>query len=137
VSINLLRWSAFWLSLVLAVGALPCGLILTVDPTGGGMGMPLSMLEHSPFDDFRIPGLVLFTVNGLGGLLTAWAAWRDERWAPQAAVVMGVLLMGWMVVQILMIDWGSWLQTLYLLWGLLLAQIGYWWIKVKRTGEQQ
>ena len=52
------------LQLFIGLGAVAGGLGLVLEPDGSNLGMPLSMLEHSPFSDFLIPGLVLLLVNG-------------------------------------------------------------------------
>ena len=49
----------------LGVGALFGGGVLIVSPSGKLFGMPLSLLDNSPFTDFLIPGLILFIVLGL------------------------------------------------------------------------
>ena len=56
------------LQLFIALGALGGGWGLITAPDGSNLGMPLSMLEHSPFPDFLIPGWILLTVLGLGNL---------------------------------------------------------------------
>lgn len=49
----------------LGLGALGGGGVLIISPSGKLLGMPLSMLEKSPFDNFFLPGLILFLVIGL------------------------------------------------------------------------
>jgi hypothetical protein len=51
-----------------ALGALPCGVLLMVYPNGSVLNMPLSMLKGSPFADFFWPGLILFTVEKALGM---------------------------------------------------------------------
>jgi hypothetical protein len=125
------RPAALWVLLCVlmfqGISATPPGLLLILDPTGGLMKMPLSMLHGSPFHGFLIPGLILCVVLGLGALLVAaglffmpvWA-WTERlnpfkgiHWSWMAAVTFGVALMGWITVQVAMIGGGSWLQLLY------------------------
>jgi hypothetical protein len=96
--------------------------------------MPVSMLERSPFRDFRIPGLILCVVLGLGAFFVAAGlfslpAWRwaerlnpfkSKHWSWMAAVTFGVALIIWIAVQVAMIGGGSWLQVLYFGVGLLI-----------------
>ena len=49
----------------LGIGALFGGGVLIVSPSGKLFGMPLSLLNHSPFTSFLIPGLILIVVLGL------------------------------------------------------------------------
>jgi hypothetical protein len=60
----------FVLLLVNGLGALYGGFLLMVDPSGSKMQMPLSYLEHSPFSNYLIPGIILFIVNGLFSFVT-------------------------------------------------------------------
>jgi len=50
---------------IVAIGAIPAGFLLVTQPDGKGLGMAIDFLQNSPFQDFFIPGLFLFIVNGL------------------------------------------------------------------------
>ncbi len=82
------------------LGALPVGLLMILNPRGGRL-VPAEVLEGSPFPDFLIPGLFLFTVNGLGSLIGAYLSFRRHRLAGPAALGLGAFLMAWIVVQVL------------------------------------
>lgn len=90
-------------ALFLAVTALYGGGMLVLDPTGGSVGMPVEWLDGTPFSDYLLPGLVLFGVLGVGAL--AVVLWLLLRWpgARYAAVGLGVALVGWIVVQVLLL----------------------------------
>ena len=96
-----------------ALGALPCGVLLMIDPSGAMLSMPLSMLAGSPFADFFWPGLVLFAVIGIGHTATAVLSFRRHRLAGLAGAVMGLGLMIWIFMQASLIGGGHWLQYLY------------------------
>ena len=44
----------------LALGAIIGGGTLTISPTGKLLRMPLYLLEKSPFNNYLIPGIILF-----------------------------------------------------------------------------
>jgi hypothetical protein len=130
------RPGALWVLICVLVfqgiSATPPGLLLILDPTGGLMHMPLSMLRRSIFGDFLVPGLILCVVLGLGAFLVAaglyflptWP-WVERfnpcermHWSWTAAVGFGAALMIWIMVQVFMIGGGSWLQPLYFAAGL-------------------
>ncbi len=71
----------FGLEMLLAVGALAGGAALFSYPDGSALRMPLSMLEHSGFTSFRVPGFILFVVIGLLPLAGAIATLRRLPWA--------------------------------------------------------
>jgi len=121
----------FWLLLFLlffqGISAIPSGLMLVLDPTGGRMQMPLSMLKGSPFPNFLIPGLILCIVLGLGAFVVlacllsrpdwAWAERlnpiKGQHWTWAASAAFGLALMIWITVQVLMIGLGAFIQVLY------------------------
>ena len=76
----------------------------------GAKDIPLSWLDGSPFDSFFIPSLFLFVVIG-GGMLVATIVWlRKSRLAPWVSLGMGALLMLWIVAQVSIIGYVSWMQ---------------------------
>lgn len=122
----------FLLILLVFVGvtATVSGLMLMVRPDGALMQMPTGILRTSPFHNFLIPGIVLFA---LVGLVNGWAAWLLIRRHPAQynwAMVGGVMIGGWIVVQIILIQSLSWLQFVYVGTGLLIL-LAAWQLKGK------
>ena len=69
-----------------------------------GLTLPIKLLEPTPFDDFLIPGIILFTVNGLFNLYVGILGIRKSRSFPMLTLLCGVLLAGWLTVQVIMIQ---------------------------------
>jgi hypothetical protein len=63
------------------------------------MQMPLSYLEHSPFRSYLIPGIVLLLVNGCLSIATTILLLLKHARAPWLVMAQGVLLSGWILVQ--------------------------------------
>ena len=82
------------------------------------LGMPISMLDRSPFSSFVIPGLILCFVVGGSELLAARLIWFEHRLAPQAAFASGCILFGWIAVEAIMIPGGLFVQIPFGLYGL-------------------
>jgi uncharacterized membrane protein SpoIIM required for sporulation len=59
--------------LMLGISALGGGTYLILSPSGKMIGMPVSMLDNSPFSDFLLPGIILFTILGICPLLLVYA----------------------------------------------------------------
>lgn len=101
------------IQIFVATGALPAGYAMMADPSGKGLGMTTEMLAHSPFGSFLIPGIFLFTVNGLfqliAGILTLKR--RNYMWLP--GIGLGIALLIWIIVQVLSIGLNSVLQPVY------------------------
>jgi hypothetical protein len=76
------------------------GLGLVLDPSGESVGIPLEWLSGSPFPDYLIPGVFLFTVLGIGPLLVAHGVWRRHPGSWAASVMVGVVLLLWIGIEI-------------------------------------
>jgi len=82
-----------------------------------GAGMPLEYLEHTPFDSFLIPGLVLGVVVGGTQAAAAVAAITRTRIALLLSAIAGFGMLIWIFVEIAMLRQYSWLQALYFVHG--------------------
>jgi len=120
---------------LLGIGAVGGGLALAAAPDGSFLRMPLSMLEHSPFKSYFIPGLILAVALGIYPLIVfygllrrpkwKWAAalnlHRDQHWSLTHALYVGLILILWMDFQFFFIGYGSLLQAAYALFGVLIT----------------
>jgi len=120
-----------WLLMVLllfqGISATPSGLMLVLDPTGGWLQMPLNMLEGTPFPNYLIPGLILSIVLGLGAFFVlaclfflpdwGWArrlnSVKSQHWTWTASAAFGLASMIWIMVQVLLIGLGAFIQAFY------------------------
>jgi hypothetical protein len=122
------------LELVLSIGALGGGLVLIVAPRGEIMPLPLSALAGSPFETYLGPGLILFTVLGLGPLIAARLAWIRHPLAPLAAFVVGAALLIWVAVEIAIIGYSNEppLQAIYMVLGAVITAVALGWLAQTR-----
>ncbi|MFO0581505.1 MAG: hypothetical protein U0229_04460 [Anaeromyxobacter sp.] len=120
-----MRWAFVALAAFVALGAVPVGAQWVLHPDGGSIGMPLAVLAPTPFRDFLVPGALLLAVVG-GSQLAAGAlvAARRPR-ARLAALAAGVILAGWIAVQVLLIGYASFWQPL--MGAVALAELGVAW----------
>lgn len=128
------RSLALALCLVSAVSALFGGAVFIARPDGSILGMPVSVLAHSPFHDFLVPGIVLFTVIGLGSTWAAWLQARRTGYAGVASLLAGLALAGWIIVESILLRSFVSLQIAYLLLGL--AIVGVSLAQVRRSFPQ-
>jgi hypothetical protein len=84
----------------------------------GAPGVPTAWLSRTPFDDYRIPGMVLGTAVGGSQLLASALLARGAPSAKRASVAAGAVLLAWIVVQLAMIGYVSPLQPIVLAWAL-------------------
>lgn len=132
------RPKIFWLLLFLlffqGLSATPSGAMLVIDPSGERMQMPLTMLAGSPFNNYLIPGLILSIGLGVGAFFLFicllylpdwdWAErfnpFTKQHWTWAAVALFGLALMTWIVVQVLMVGFGTYLQPFYFAVGLVI-----------------
>lgn len=107
-------WLLMACLLFLGIGALGGGGQFLLDPTGNIVGLPVSSLAGSPFDDFLIPGVILFVILGIYPIVVLYGLYTHREWAWPAAVSVGFALIIWIAVQGLIVGFGHWLQWLYL-----------------------
>lgn len=96
------------------------GAILTltaVSAFGGGIygllgakEIPTAWLEGSPFASYLVPSVVLLLVIGGSHAAAAAAVFGRSRWAGPLSALAGLLLLGWVWAEVIVIGYVSWLQ---------------------------
>jgi hypothetical protein len=109
----------------IGLGAVGGGLGLVLEPSGAILGIPLEMLENSPFSTYLVPGIVLFTINGLGSLVGAAKSFTRYRYAGETAMALGVFLVAWIMLQVYWFAALHWLHALYFGLGILEFVLGW------------
>jgi hypothetical protein len=97
----------------------------------GAPNVPLEWLEGSPFTSYFLPGLFLFTV--IGGVCTvgAIAVFGKSRYERRISFVCGLLLTGWIIAQVAIIGYVSWMQPAIFISGVVILIAG--WLLPKPT----
>jgi len=113
------------LQIFIGLGAVGGGLGLILEPSGSNFGIPLELLENSPFSTYLVPGIVLFTINGLGNLVGATASFTRHRNAGECAMALGVFLVAWIILQVYWIAGFHWVHASYLGLGLVEFALGW------------
>ncbi len=93
------------LELFMGVMAIICGTLLVVGLAEDVLGMHTDLLDGTPFDSFVIPGVILAVAVGGSELLAAFGLWRHEAWGMTVSFASGVLLMGWIVGEVILLGW--------------------------------
>ena len=106
-----------WLYLVgalfLAFSALSGGAVLMLKRADDPLGMPLEWLADTPFPDYFVPGATLFSLFGVGSVVTIYGVLRRRSWAWLAAVGLGLSHVGWILVQVALLRIVTPLHVLY------------------------
>ena len=118
----------------LGIGAILGGGLLIISPSGSLLCAPLSILEPTSFNNFLIPGILLFSVIGIAPLLLIIAltkrpksklaesfnCFKDMHWSWSYAIYMSFTLIIWIHVQEILLKGVHWLHSFYILWALLI-----------------
>lgn len=117
----------------LGISAMSGGAFLVISPSGKLIGgLPLSILEHSPFSNFLIPGLILFFILGLAPCLISFALvkkpinrlaeqfnfFKDMYWAWSFSIYVAFALIIWIQTETIFVQGVGWLQTFYMLYAI-------------------
>ena len=114
---------------------------LALTAIAGGIGMltgsirpPLELLEGSPFNTYTIPGLALLVIVGGSALLATVLLLRRHPFGAWAAIGAGVMIMGYEIVEVLVVGSDPGLarnlQVFYFMLGLVIAALATWsWFK--------
>ncbi|WP_294672566.1 hypothetical protein [uncultured Fluviicola sp.] len=101
--LKIVRILAICLLLFTAVSALTAGILFISDPSGQKMGMSTTYLASSPFSTYLLPGWVLLIVNGLMNVLAAIACIIRSKHYQLFVILQGILLSGWIIIQVILV----------------------------------
>jgi len=113
---------------ILGSGAMFGGGVMMISPSGGLFGMPLSLLKNSPFNNFLIPGIILFCVLGIAPIAIAVAlikkpqyklaelfnCYKDMYWGWSYTIYIAFALIIWLQVEMTYLQAVHWSHTLYM-----------------------
>jgi hypothetical protein len=96
---------------------------------GWGYRFPMSWLQGTPFADYTVPGLILGLVVGGSALVAMVATIKSASVGAIASMIAGVIMMGWIVGEYMLIPEirffsnlaTNWQQGLYFLVGLVMV----------------
>jgi hypothetical protein len=91
----------------------------------GAKSVPTTWLAGSPFTNYVVPSLVLIVVVGGTALTASLLVFRQSRHARQGALCAGLVMIGWIAVQVAIIGSTSWLQPAVALAGLAIVVMAW------------
>ncbi|MFL5789124.1 MAG: hypothetical protein ACJ748_13775 [Flavisolibacter sp.] len=101
---NSLRITAIILLFVVSLNALAAGYSFITDPSGKELGITTDYLKSSaPFDNYLIPGIVLFVVIGIMSSLIAVLTLIKNAHYPFFILMQGGIVVGWIAIQLVMV----------------------------------
>ena len=91
----------------------------------GAEGVPLELLEGSPFTSYYIPSLILLVVVGGSFLFASIALFTDSRIARVSTLTAGAIVLIWIIVQVTIIGYMSWMQPVTAVSGILILLLAW------------
>ena len=130
-------WLLVVLLITLALGALGGGAALILKPDGSLMQWPETLLKSTPFSNYLIPGLTLFTLLGVYPLIVMYSllkrpgwGWpnalnpfKSIHWAWAASLAAGIIPLIWIAVQVWMLGYVHPLQPSIFILGALISLV--------------
>ena len=113
----------FILTSFVAVTSLISGLLMISNPDGEVFHLSVRVLKTTPFRDFRIPGILLGTLVGITNSAATFLIVTRQQKRYNWTLAGGILLCGWVIAQIAMIDTQYWLHFIYLTTGILIILV--------------
>jgi hypothetical protein len=125
------------LQFFLGLGALAGGGVLMLAPDGSIMHMPTSMLAHSPFPNFLVPGALLFTFVGIYPMMVAYCLWKQPswhwpnlinpfkqfHWSWAGSLAAGVVVIVWILAEVAFLSTATLIHYFYLGWGIVIIVV--------------
>src|SRR6185437_8813121 len=108
----------FALTSFVAVTSLLSGLLMISNPDGQLFNLSIRLLNGTPFRDFKIPGILLTTLVGITNLIATFFIIIRQQKRYSWSLAGGILLCGWVIAEIALIDTQYWLHFIYLTTGI-------------------
>lgn len=97
-----LRILIVFLLFFLAINAIGGGLFLIIDASGKTLGIPVDLLDNTHFNDYLIPGIILFLANGILSLIVAILTIKQNKNFEWFIILQGCVLIGWLTIEIIL-----------------------------------
>jgi CHASE2 domain-containing sensor protein len=105
--------------------------VIALNAIGGGIyglagakNVPRAWLAGSPFHSYLIPSLVLLFVVGGGMIVALGLTAVGARRAAEVSIAAGLVLLGWITVEALIIPF-SWLQPTFFVLAIAVVKLAY------------
>lgn len=110
----------FGMHIFVGIGAMMGGLAAITNPEQP-LGVPIEILKNSPFSSFLIPGIILFTIIGVGNVISAYMFHFKSKIQGYISSIFSWALVIWIIVQCIMLNTVEFLHGLFFTIGLIQA----------------
>ena len=85
----------------LGISALFGSYHLITDPTGKSLQMPLGLLKPTPFENYLVPGIILFLTNAIPALLIGFISIKKIEHYGYFIILQGGILFLWLTAELI------------------------------------
>lgn len=125
-----MRLLLFLLLAFIALSSIVSGMFMLCYPDGSLLGLSTALLKDTPFQSFTIPGIVLTVLVGGTSLVAVVLNVLAHPMRYNWAIAAGLVLTGWIFIQMLFVNTLHWLQFVYLFSALMVLLLS-WQLKGK------
>lgn len=118
LKINLLKTILFILISFIAVSTLLTGVLLMSVPDGSLLRLPLSILNDTPFKDFRLPGFLLFILIGGINIIAVYYNMISHSKRYNWAIAGSIIVVLWSLTQYSLLETSFIIDMFYLFLGI-------------------
>ena len=108
----------------IAITALGSGMLLLYRPDGSALQLPNYILQHTPFNNYIIPGIFLSIVGSIN-MAAVFMYMGGHHLSYRMMIVGGLSLTAWMIVQLILVPYYFLLYGICLVCGILITLIAY------------
>lgn len=119
-----LKFVALCLLAIISLAAMIGGIPMIVHGTGDAVGLSSDYLAHAPFESYRLPGVLLVVLNGMGSLIAFVVLYNNWRYHSYTVRAMGIVLLVWILMQVIILRELNTLHILFAVMALALMMIG-------------
>ncbi|RLD62677.1 MAG: hypothetical protein DRI95_12765 [Bacteroidetes bacterium] len=95
-----IRFLSIILLIFIGLSAIGGGGMLIYDHSGNSMQFSIELLAQTPFENYLLPGIVLFLFIGVLSLVIAVIAIRKLSSYPWLIILQGMILIIWLIVEL-------------------------------------
>jgi hypothetical protein len=115
----------FILVAFLGVTSTVSGILMISKPDGSILNLPPGLLEGTPFSDYLLPGIILTVFVGGVNLLAVYFNLERHPGRYNWSIAGGLMICGWIVVQVILINTIHWFHFLYFIIGIMTLLTAY------------
>jgi hypothetical protein len=104
------------------ITSVSCGAMMMIEPTGSLLLLDLHWLKPTSFQDYTIPGVILLA-TGIVHLYAWFVVKTNRRNGLWWAVAAGIFIIGYEVIQMLLLQMTYWLQYSYIAMGFFIVLV--------------